>query len=668
MKKGIECFVPPSTRRGGFANVVAGKHSRRKLREQHQVNDNLGLPTDDGSKLNDIQQTSSTAVSSQQQLPAIFALQKELYTVNDALGILCSVASAEQFPPSLQPQSLLPASVDWQAHAPPHSGHHSVVGFAHTTGEARAWISDSHRPQIPIKMGSAHSPACNYLSTDLARSGLLIPTSISALVGLFFDRIEPFFPFIHETFYDERTLSQHEVLLWTISAISCKYSDSPTVQQVSKYLWNEAKRRISEVAYRGGFPLSGDVRLMEVAAVSASVLLTQEWTLDNDLSLEQYNQGGYGQLSMACQLAKVTGVLSRNKGLFIGLHMMDFVISCRLGLNSILELPNPSTELSKRLSLYDQARISVTCLLGYSAKSLFPSRDATRELVANGSFLILLDRIHPKFENWLEQYKEIVECDHWEARNVMFEFQHCRLYVYSLALVAQQHKLNSSGSFKGAQHQVFKYMQIAAESAASIVIFETDANVNPVGFNFAPPMRWIVRFIHATVFLSKILLSSSSGLTTQRKIEIFNLIIRAADAMEQTNANNFQLMGHLVEKMASMRDQISQLCNVKPVGLCIDPYTRFGDFVSHEHHQSMRSAASPTYQAPTAVEFQSSSQRSSFPSMSDTENVSHTFAHNGFDFSSPTMPDGTVINFIDNWELNGVDNTMIYLPQYQRYS
>ena len=559
------------------------------------------------------------------------ALNDELYNVNDALSILCSVAKSQDSDSD---------AVRSDAEAPP-----------------------GHAGSLDDALG-----LCEVVTLGI------LPSSAAAehLIALFLNQIEPFFPFVRRLFPDTYELvSQCGLLMAQICAIASRYSPFidlrrqetalrshahakldeamtsacllPSGQRVDRLVWESLLVILLDLEWPGtrfrDRPLSLEQynqsgllqlaiggKLAEISGVLQNnapiyiamnmldqvvaarlcvksalsfenpessideamtsacllpsgqrvdrlvwesllvILLDLEWPgtrfRDRPLSLEQYNQSGLLQLAIGGKLAEISGVLQNNAPIYIAMNMLDQVVAARLCVKSALSFENPESSIVAQMSAHDRARVSVLRLLALASRTLFSSRETTRKIVSDGSFFSMLKLIHPQFEQWLLDFRDIAADPSWAARCVMFEFNHCRLYVYSLVNTPGLVGLENSPE---ALSEATQYLRIAVDAAAAIIDFETSQE-NPVSLQLGPPMRWIVRFIHASVFLAKSLVSPNATWYPELRPTLFEKVAQAARAMEAAGPHNFQLMGHYTQILKRVKDQIhgEDLVNARP--------------------------------------------------------------------------------------------------------
>jgi len=515
-----ECVLPPSSKRGGFANVLAGKQKRRRLEEM--AKSGSYSPSDQAQTPNP-----SPAGQAATKKPLLMkALNDELYNVNDALSILCSVAKSQDSDSD---------AVRSDAEAPP-----------------------GHAGSLDDALG-----LCEVVTLGI------LPSSAAAehLIALFLNQIEPFFPFVRRLFPDTYELvSQCGLLMAHICAIASRYSPFIDLRRQETALRSHAHAKLDEAMTSACLLPSGQRVDRLVWESLLVILLDLEWPgtrfRDRPLSLEQYNQSGLLQLAIGGKLAEISGVLQNNAPIYIAMNMLDQVVAARLCVKSALSFENPESSIVAQMSAHDRARVSVLRLLALASRTLFSSRETTRKIVSDGSFFSMLKLIHPQFEQWLLDFRDIAADPSWAARCVMFEFNHCRLYVYSLVNTPGLVGLENSPE---ALSEATQYLRIAVDAAAAIIDFETSQE-NPVSLQLGPPMRWIVRFIHASVFLAKSLVSPNATWYPELRPTLFEKVAQAASAMEAAGPHNFQLMGHYTQILKRVKDQIhgEDLVNARP--------------------------------------------------------------------------------------------------------
>lgn len=471
----LSCDVPEFHRRGGYANVIAGRIKSQKNGEGKMYN---------GDRTNPILSKSEV-------------LANEMYNANDAIEIL----NRASFKPNrfasraMKPTNALPSV--------------STIGDISVNGPRNGIFS---------------APSAIY-------EGILTPEESFEAVSFFFSQISPFYaPFIPSEYLDMKRLSQEQVLFAVVCLIGARCYDVKSHCVMHEKLWE----RYCEILGR----LMLDCPDSQVPPLLYAMIVMTEWFPGVFLRPSEIAGGALRSYTRICwpiyghvtRLAQYTGYLDHDIPGKLAVYYTDHLLSSRLGQRSMLDHTSDMEsqfpfDALPHCSIGCRARVDLLKLFHLVNHTLYRSRKDTKELVKAGHHLHILRSLQPVVERWKIDYSEIFRSKAWPDRATIFEFCHFELYLYAVVLIPWQ----SSRFGILALEETREFLNIAIDAAKYIVRHETSPD-RPVRLEYSP-IGWITRLLHASVFLSKTLLIPSICRTAEEQKNIISTLRKAATVM-----------------------------------------------------------------------------------------------------------------------------------------
>ncbi|KAA8909747.1 hypothetical protein TRICI_004396 [Trichomonascus ciferrii] len=506
-REGKECTFTDS-KRGGVNNVRLGREKRAFSTDPTTATSSAGLGV-----APKVARTSSRVEND-------VISQKELHNTADALEILAH--AARSFPKingaqrAAEKQAAALAAANRSNNAQTRSSN---------TGASTA---DEVTPE----------PKTRLVDTELiAKEKLLTEDEAKQLIKFFFDTLHPFYPFIPEKLHTPESLADVPILLASITTLSSRYYALDSVER-DKYvelhnkLWDYCQRLITKTVW-------AEASTRSIGTVF-SFLLFSEWNpraihqrwqdyANHDI---QPNQGGDGisglsasrrsdrlswmLLGSGIRLAQDLGLMETSSKVYLATHLSEIVLALRMGRKSMLShsLNEPVPE-NLEFTQYEKAKLGLLQIMSLAHETLYGTRSATRELLRNGSFLTFLALFGPHLDNWEHTYGELLTENSLERESILFDYHYTRLYIYSLALYSnsdpQENKMTSVAQIIPSS----RYVAMATDAAKELLAVAN--RVHAMDMLRRAPVRWIVRIVHATVFLVKsIMLTPTSTLESHR--------------------------------------------------------------------------------------------------------------------------------------------------------
>lgn len=476
-KAGLSCEISSTENRGGFHNVLKGKIKKKQR--------------------SDSQTTPSRAVG---------ALRQDLYTANDALAIMNQASQGSE------------------------NNENKAVGTHSSTGDVGSeHPCDEVRGHTYGRISIDQSP----IVTD----GIISAAEATVFVELFFTELASFYaPFIPEEYNDLGILAACPTVLAVICTIGAKLKGDTSYDVTHRKLWLYLQQTLNHKLWNW--------RNDEAKPIIFSIIILADW-IPNALFLPEESQSRqeaiekhfricWPLMGQALRLAQFTGILEYDVETFIALHFADHLNAARMGLQPMKFEANSDKNgyienmMQTRCTIGQKARLDCAKLLQMTNSSLYPSRESTRLLISSGRYLAALRFLYPLTEKWKRDYVEIVKSNAWRDRSIMFEFYYCQLYIFSIALVPWQDEDSEDKLI--AFDDMRKYLDIALDAAKNIIEFE--ASDIPLNLRFAP-ITWILRLLHASLFLAKSLLVRTVHCKLSEQRSVVKLIQVAGSTMKK---------------------------------------------------------------------------------------------------------------------------------------
>ncbi|KAG5355228.1 Transcriptional activator ARO80 [Yarrowia sp. E02] len=247
-------------------------------------------------------------------------------------------------------------------------------------------------------------------------------------------------------------------------------------------------------------------------------------------------------IGTAIRLAQEIDILETNPKVFIATHLSELVLAIRIGRKSILARSvNEITSSTLKFTPFEAAKLGLLQIMALSHETLYMSRETTREMLKDGKYLRFLALFTPHLQNWEEKhFKNITlpvdapENDKLDALSIKFDYYYTRLYIFSLALfTADKQGLSVEELIPQS-----RYVAMATDAAREMLAVANSVH-RMEALKYAP-VRWVVRIVHATVFLFKAL-AVTSYITKYSKQDIISVIQEISVTLRDASPDDLHL-------------------------------------------------------------------------------------------------------------------------------
>lgn len=372
--------------------------------------------------------------------------------------------------------------------------------------------------------------------TLIVDGGLVQPAEIRSLVVFFAENMSWYVPFLPlDTIASERMLLPAVLCIASQRYIPDANMSTERLQAIHLAMFEQCKQQTPKW-WDGIRPVRGAIfallLLVEWLPDALSDELIQGWPKGDKRLwprlLRQNARMSWLLLGEAAKLAEDTGLVYSDHNVYVALQTLEHVVSCRLGRTPVMN-PTVREQWPENLTISEKARLGISSILHVGFHTLYSSRQATRTLIDSGRYMTLLELMNQNVQKWLIDYRHIAESDDWSMRSIMFEFNHATLYVFSLALMSHQYTRPSSAKLLSVPNS-WKYLSMAIEAAANVIEYIIDSK-NPALPSCAP-IRWQVRLVHASVFISKAILFSPLPDNCRSQASLIELLRKGAEFLK----------------------------------------------------------------------------------------------------------------------------------------
>jgi hypothetical protein len=247
-------------------------------------------------------------------------------------------------------------------------------------------------------------------------------------------------------------------------------------------------------------------------------------------------------IGTAIRLAQEIDILETNPKVFIATHLSELVLAIRVGRKSILARSvNEITPSTLKFTPFEAAKLGLLQIMALSHETLYMSRETTREMLKDGKYLRFLALFTPHLQNWEEKHFKNIslpvdapENDKLDALSIKFDYYYTRLYIFSLALfTADKQGLSVEELIPQS-----RYVAMATDAAREMLAVANSVH-RMEALKYAP-VRWVVRIVHATVFLFKAL-AVTSYITKYSKQDIISVIQEISVTLRDASPDDLHL-------------------------------------------------------------------------------------------------------------------------------
>lgn len=220
-------------------------------------------------------------------------------------------------------------------------------------------------------------------------------------------------------------------------------------------------------------------------------------------------------IGTSIRLAQDLGLFEKNSKVFLATHISEINLALRLGRRSMLQASLNEDIPDLVFTPFEEAQISLLRIMSLAHQTIYPSKKVTRELREGQRHLSLLHLLGSLLLNWENSYGYLVQEDGLEKYLTLFDYHYTRLYIFSFALSnrssagfgdskihTDRQSIPSNSSILSA-----KYIGLAVDAAYQMI--NIVQKVHEMERLCLAPIRWVLRLVHAAVFLVKTVLVSS---------------------------------------------------------------------------------------------------------------------------------------------------------------
>lgn len=265
-------------------------------------------------------------------------------------------------------------------------------------------------------------------------------------------------------------------------------------------------------------------------------------------------------IGTAIRLAQDMGIMDTDSNVYTALHLSETVLALRLGRRPMISSSVDDEFLNLEFTPFQQAKLAILKIMSLAHETLYLSRKNTRELLQGGRFLAFLNLFGPHLNNWENVYRPLFDEPGLERESILFDFHYTRLYIYSLALSNKSAAMPdiSSGRPSGMLSDVLtatRYVGIATDAAREMLAIVS--RVYEMDKLRLAPIRWIVRAVHAAVFLVKTVLLTPPTSMYLHKATI-SIIKKTAITLKDSSPDDVHLANRYSMILLNLCDDMTE--------------------------------------------------------------------------------------------------------------
>lgn len=258
-------------------------------------------------------------------------------------------------------------------------------------------------------------------------------------------------------------------------------------------------------------------------------------------------------IGSSIRLAQDLGLFDTNSKVYLATHLSETNLALRLGRRSMLQTSLNEEVPNLMFTPYEEAQLSLLRIMSLAHQTIYPSKEVTRELREGTRYLSLLNLLGSLLLNWENNYAHLFEENSLEKDSILFDYHFTRLYIYSFALsnkntpgLGGAHATNEN-IYKSLSDGVLsaKYIRLAVDAAYQMI--GVVQHVHEMDRLCLAPIRWVVRLVHAAVFLVKTVLVSSVEAMPMHQGTL-EIIRATAIALKESSPDSL----HLANRYASI--------------------------------------------------------------------------------------------------------------------
>lgn len=425
----------------------------------------------------------------------------------------------------------------------PGSNINSLKHSLLTAGDALHVFSDKrNKSQTENENGGA----LRVEDTMIVKDGVLPAEMVPILVEFFFEEVARFgIPRIPAE-YRTPALYKETFLLAVICTLGARHREDTYYSNMHRKLWAYCDMTLSKVMWQcqtieSGSGCSGTRGLI------FGLLLLSEWIpgaffLENEEQdhspvdiVKKYIIRSWLYVGHALKLAQCSGLIGRDKLLYIQIQTAENALACQLGITPTFDgITDRQTfpDIYSNLTFKEKSLIDLLKLFRMANNAIYKSRAFTSHVCRTGEYIVKLQMFLELFRKWENEYRNGLSVDYDDGIDIMFEYNYCKLYIFSIS-IAPYTNVSVDGSIHLEETEMF--LNCALEAARSVI--KRITSVDPV---HNTPLRWTLRLIHAVMFLAKSFVSEPLILYREENADIFSKIQEYGRMLDRTSVPRYE--------------------------------------------------------------------------------------------------------------------------------
>lgn len=500
-------------------------------------------------------------------------------------------ASNEHHSQSASKNSTGPNNENFDPH---HQSNHLLDGNGHLNHNLEP--SDHSGTVTPLFSKSHKAQRFGVPTTRLQDSELIVKENIlteaqaRTLITFFFEKLHPFYPFIPTELHDPDHIADMPIFLAAITTLASRYHGADPEQKDSRQLWEDihgklwayCQKLISRTVWAEASTRSiGTVFTFLLFSEWNPRAIHQRWhdyannpdnwgisfgdvqpqyggkiNVDGLSAARRSDRMSWLLIGSGIRLAQDLGLMDIDPQVYLAIHLSEIVLALRMGRRSMLGqfLNDPIPNM--KFTPVEQCKLDLLQIMSLAHETLYSSRETTRELLKNGKYLSFLGLFSPHLTSWQRRFSEVIseQVPFLERESLLFDYHYTRLYIYSLALVSTSDTPNTLGAVVEIIPSA-RYVAMATDAAKELLSVANQ--VHHMKQLRHAPIRWIVRIVHATVFLLKTLMLSHSLASREGQLRTITTIQTISNTLLEASPDDIHLSCRYGKILGNLCNQLS---------------------------------------------------------------------------------------------------------------
>lgn len=469
----------------------------------------------------------------------------------------------------------------------PGTGLHGALGESEGSGTVTPLFSKSH------KGGERFGAPTKKLQDSelIVKEHILTEAQARMLISFFFEKLHPFYPFIPTELHNPDHIADMPIFLAAITTLASRYYTADQIlteesmemwqtihsnlwsycqKLISKTVWAEASTRsigtvftfllFSEwnprAIHQRGHDYANDPDNWGISFGDVQPQMGGRINVDGLSAARRSDRMSWLLIGSGIRLAQDLGLMETDPQVYLAIHLSEIVLALRMGrrsmLGQFLNDPVPNMQFTP----VQQCKLDLLQIMSLAHETLYSSRETTRELLKNGRYLSFLGLFSPHLTSWQRRFSEVMteQIPFLERESLLFDYHYTRLYIYSLALVSTSDTPNTLGAVVEIIPSA-RYVAMATDAAKELLAVANQ--VHHMKFLKHAPIRWIVRIVHATVFLLKTLMLSHSLASREAQLRTITTIHTISNTLLEASPDDIHLSCRYGKILGNLCSQLS---------------------------------------------------------------------------------------------------------------